>query len=191
MVERRHEADFRRQQHAIAKHIARHVAHADDGERLSLDVLTHFAEMALDRFPGAARGDAHLLVVIPGRAARGERVAQPMALFKADGVGGVGEGGRALVGGNHEIGVFPIPDDRTRRMHDLAFNDVICHAEQRGDELLVGVAAAFEPGVAIRAVGELFGIEAAFRADRYDDGVLHLLGLDEAEDFGAVVRRAV
>ena len=38
MVERRHQPDVLGQQHAIAEHIARHVAHADDGEILVLDV---------------------------------------------------------------------------------------------------------------------------------------------------------
>ena len=48
---------------------------------LALDVDAHFAEVALDAFPGAARGDAHLLVVVAGRAARGERVAEPEAVL--------------------------------------------------------------------------------------------------------------
>ena len=38
------------------------------------------AEMALDRFPRAARGDAHLLVVVAGGAAGGEGVAEPEAM---------------------------------------------------------------------------------------------------------------
>jgi hypothetical protein len=35
--------------------------------------------------------------------------------------------------------------------------------------------------------GKLLGIEAALRADRHDDGVLHLLRLDEAQHFGAEI----
>ena len=69
----------RRQQHAIAEHVAGHVADADNGESLVLDVAAQLAEMALDRFPGAARGDAHLLVVIAMAAAGGESIAQPEA----------------------------------------------------------------------------------------------------------------
>ena len=53
-----------RQQHAVAEHVARHVADADHGERLGLDVDAHLAEVALDRLPGAAGGDAHRLVVV-------------------------------------------------------------------------------------------------------------------------------
>ena len=68
-------------QHAVAEHVARHVADADRGERRPGDVDVHLAEMALHRFPGAARGDAHALVVVAGRAARGEGVAQPEAVL--------------------------------------------------------------------------------------------------------------
>ena len=146
--------------------------------------------MALDRFPGAAGSDAHLLVVIPRRPAGGEGIAEPVALLEADCVGGVGEGGRALVGGDDEIGIFAVPDDGFRRGHELALHQIVGEAEQRGDELLVGVAAAFEP-VRIVPGRELFRIEAAFGADRDDDRVLHLLRLHEAEHFGAVIRRAV
>ena len=66
VVEGGNETDLGRKEHAIAEDIARHVADADDGEGLFLDVLAHLAEVALDCFPGAAGGDAHLLVVISG-----------------------------------------------------------------------------------------------------------------------------
>ena len=56
-----------------------------------LHVVAELAEVALDRLPGAARGDAHLLVVVAARAARGERVAQPEAVLARDAVGDVGE----------------------------------------------------------------------------------------------------
>ena len=64
MVEGRHQLDRRREQHAVAEDVARHVADAGDGEGGGLDVDVDLAEMALDRLPGAARGDAHLLVVV-------------------------------------------------------------------------------------------------------------------------------
>jgi hypothetical protein len=44
---------------------------------LRLGVHAHFAEMALDAFPGAACGDRHFFVVVTGRAAGGERIAEP------------------------------------------------------------------------------------------------------------------
>jgi len=37
--------------------------------------------MPFDAFPRAAGGDRHFLVVIAGRAARGERIAQPECVF--------------------------------------------------------------------------------------------------------------
>ncbi len=50
--------------HAVAEHVARHVADARDRDRLGLVVDVDLAEVALDRLPGAAGGDAHLLVVV-------------------------------------------------------------------------------------------------------------------------------
>ena len=71
MVEGGDEPGLARQQHAVAEHVARHVAAAGGRERLLLDVpglvaLAHLAEMPLHRLPGAARGDAHGLVVVAG-----------------------------------------------------------------------------------------------------------------------------
>ena len=40
-----------------------------------------FAEVPLDRFPRAARGDPHLLVVVADGTARGKRIIQPEAVF--------------------------------------------------------------------------------------------------------------
>ena len=76
------------------------------------------AEMALDRFPGAARGDAHLLVVVAGRAAGGEGVAEPEAVGVGDVVGDVGEGRGALVGGDHEIGIVAVVAHDVGGRHD-------------------------------------------------------------------------
>ena len=77
-----------------------------------VDVDVHFAEVALDRLPGAARGDAHHLVVVAGRAAGGEGVAQPELVLDRNAVGDVGEGRGALVGGDDEIGiVIVVPHD--------------------------------------------------------------------------------
>ena len=74
-----------------------------DREILVLDVEADFAEMPLHALPGAARGDGHFLVVVAGRAAGGERIAQPEAVFLGDGVGDVGKRRGALVRGDHEV----------------------------------------------------------------------------------------
>ena len=105
-------------QHAVAEHVARHVADADHGERLRRDVDIHLAEMALHRYPGAPRGDPHLLVVIAGRAAGGEGIVEPEVVVARDFVGDIGEGRGALVGGDHEIRVVAIvPHHVDRRDH--------------------------------------------------------------------------
>ena len=85
---------------------------------LALDIAPELAEMALDQLPGAARGDAHLLVVVAGRAARGKGVAEPEPVFLGDRVGDVGEGRGALVGGDDEIGIVAVMPDDMRRRHD-------------------------------------------------------------------------
>ncbi len=104
-------------QQAVAEHVARHVADADHRERRRGEVDIHLAEMALDRFPGAARGDADLLVVVSGRAAGGEGVAEPVIVGDGDVVGDVGERRRALVGGDDQIGIVAL------FAHDVARRD--------------------------------------------------------------------
>ncbi len=115
VVEGAEEADVARLQHAVAEHVARHVADADNGEVLALDVAAEFAEVALDQLPGAARGDAHRLVVVAFRSARGESVAEPEAGFLGDAVSDVGEGCGALVGGDDEVWVVLVVADDGRR----------------------------------------------------------------------------
>ena len=64
------------QQHAVAEHVARHVADPDHRDDVGLGVDPELAEVALDRLPRALRGDAQRLVVVARRATRGERVAR-------------------------------------------------------------------------------------------------------------------
>ena len=137
MVEGGEEPDLARQQHAVAEDVARHVADADDREGRRLDVDIHLAEMALDRFPGAARGDAHLLVVVAGRAAGREGIVEPEAVLGGNGVGDVGEGRGALVGGDDEIGIVAVAPHRIRRRHDFVALEIVGEVEQARDEALV------------------------------------------------------
>ena len=171
-----------RQQHAVAEHVARHVADADAGEVLGLDVGAELAEMALHRFPGAAGGDAHLLVVVAGRAAGGEGVVQPEAVIRRHAVGDVGEGGGALVGRDHEIGIVLVmadhvaPDGMTSPP-TMVVGDV----EQAAHQGLVAFDAfGLDRLAAGRAGRRALQHEAALRADRHDDGVLHHLRLHQA-----------
>ncbi len=100
MVERGDEPDVFAEQHPVAEHVATHVADADDGEVTGLGVDTELGEVAFDALPRAARGDAHLLVVVSGRTTRGERVVEPETMFARNLVGEVGERRGALVGGD-------------------------------------------------------------------------------------------
>ena len=187
VVERAEQADVFGQQHAVAEHVARHVADADAGEVGGLAVDAHLAEMALDRFPGAARGDAHALVVVALRAAAREGVAQPMAVVDGDAVGDVRERRRALVGGDHEIGVVAVvPHDPVGR-HDGAGDEIVGQVEHAGDHHLVARNAFRQLRLAAARERRSFDDEAALRADRHDDRVLDLLGLHEAEDLGTEI----
>ena len=179
-----------REQHAVAEDVAAHVADADGGEGVVfLDVFAEQAEVALHRFPRAARGDADAFVVVACRAAGGEGVAEPEVVFGGDAVGDVGEFGGAFVGGDDEIGVVFVVADGVGGRDDFAIDEVVGEVKQATDEGAVAVFARLQIGVAVG--GRVFDDEAAFGADRDDDGVFHHLRLDKAEDFGAEVAVAV
>ncbi len=142
VIEGGEQSEVSRHQHAVAEHVARHVADADDGDLAALDVAPELAEMALDEFPGAAGGDAHLLVVVAGRPARGKSVAEPEPVFFGDRVGKIGEGGSALVGRNHQVGIVVVVPDDVRRRNDAMSSrpfrdDVVGEVEQAADQRLV------------------------------------------------------
>ena len=187
MVERRHQADVPGQQHAVAEHVAGHVADAHAAEVLRLRVVPQRAEVALDRLPGAARGDAHALVVVADRAPRCERIVQPEAVVARDAVGGIGEGGRALVGGDDQVGVVLVVAHHVARRHDLAFDDVVGDVEHAADEQPVAGHALGEQRIAVAAHRRALDDEAALGADRHDHRVLHHLRLDQAQHLGAEI----
>ncbi len=144
--------------------------------------------MALDRLPGAARGDAHFLVVVTGRTTAGESVVQPEAVGLAHAVGDVGEGRRALVGGHDQIGVVAFPGHDVGRTHRGAFaDDVVGDVQHAGQEGLIGADGFGLHFLARAADRQLLGIEAALGADRHDDRVLDLLGLHQTQNLGAEV----
>ncbi len=183
VVEGGDQTDVLTEQHAVAEHVTGHVADADDREVLGLRVHAHVAEVPLHGLPGAARGDAHALVVVAGAAAGGEGVAEPEVVLVRNLVGDVGERRGALVGRDHQVGVVPVVPDHVLRRHDLAGHHVVRDVEQRRDERLVAGDALGQPCVPVHArVRQLLGDEAALGADRHDDGVLHHLRLDQAED---------
>ncbi len=187
VVEGGQQPDVGRQQHAVAEHVAAHVADTDDAEVLGLRVVAEAAEVALHALPGAARGDGHLLVVVADRAARGEGVAEPEAVFGGDGVGVVGEGGGALVGGHHQVGVVAVVTHHIHRRGDLAADQVVGHVEQAAQVGLVAGHALLHQRLTVAGRRWALQDEAALGADRHDDHVLHLLGLDQAQHLGAKV----
>ncbi|NCL74427.1 hypothetical protein AIIKEEIJ_01872 [Rhodococcus sp. YH1] len=194
MVERGHQPDVGAQQHAVAEHVAAHVADAGDREVLALRVDAQFAEVSLDALPRAARGDAHRLVVVAGRSAGGEGVAEPEPVLAGDLVGEVGEGGGALVRGDHEVRVVPVAADHPRWRHGHAAGavEVVGDVEQARDEPPVAglPLRAHRLPVGGRVPGRRDGAldhEAPLGTDGDDDGVLHGLGLGEPEDLGAEV----
>ena len=191
MVEGGDELDRLRQQHAVAEHVARHVADAGDGHRLRLDVDVHLAEMALHRLPGAAGGDAHLLVVVALAAAGREGVAEPEACLQRQPVGDVRERRRALVRRDHEIGIVAVVPDGVGRRHHAVAVDGLGQLQHGADEDLVALDALGEPGLAVGGGRQLLRDEPALGADRDDDRVLDLLRLDQPEHLGAEILRPV
>ncbi len=180
VIESGEELHVTRQQEAVAEDVARHVADAGDREVLVLDVAAHLVEVALHRLPGAARRDAHLLVVVAGRPARGEPVAEPEAVLGRDLVGEIGEGRGALVGGHHQIRIVVVVTHHVGRRHHRRAHDVVGEIEQAADEGAVALDHLGLPGVAIVAGRQPLGDEAALGAHRHDHRVLHHLRLHQA-----------
>src|SRR5207248_8368867 len=87
VIERTDQADLTRKKHAVSEYIARHVADADDGERHGLHIDTQAPEMGPYRFPRTSGRDAHALVVVAGRTAGCEGVAEPDTACRCQRVG--------------------------------------------------------------------------------------------------------
>ena len=180
-----------REQHPVAEHVAGHVAHAHRGEVVRVRVEPERREVPLHRLPGAARGDAHLLVVVALGAAGGERVAEPEAVPARDLVGRVGERRGALVRRDHQVRVVAVPADHAGRRHHPVAVDVVGHVEHARDERLVAGQHLGLVRLAVGRVGQALAHEAALGAGRDDDRVLDLLRLDQAEHLGAEVLEPV
>ncbi len=188
VIEGADQADVLGQQHAVAEHVAGHIADADHGEVLLLAVTAQCTEVALDRLPRTTRGDAHALVVVADRTTRGERVVQPETVRTGNAVGGIGERGGALVGSDDQVRIVHVMTHHALRRHDLVVDDVVGDVEQAVDEALVAGHALGEPCIAVhRRIRQLLGEEAALGADRHDHGVLDHLCLDQTQHLGAEV----
>ncbi len=191
MIERDQQADMTRQQHAVAEHVARHVADTDAGEVLRLAVTAHGAEVALDRLPCALGGNAHALVVVTVGATRRERVAQPETVLDRDRIGDIGERGRALVGCHHQVRIIRVVAHHVVRSHDLAFHQIVGDVEQAADEHAVAGDALGQLRVAVTIHRRTLDEETALGTHRHDDGVLHHLRLHQAQHLGTEVFAAI
>src|SRR6202030_3266184 len=58
VIEGGEQSEVPRHQHAVAEHVAGHVADADHGDFAAFNIAPELAEMALDELPGSARGNA-------------------------------------------------------------------------------------------------------------------------------------
>ena len=161
VVERCQQLNVLGQQHAVPEHVARHIADANAGKILRLDIDAHFTEVPLDGFPGTACGDAHLLVVIPLAAARCESISQPVSVFNGNGVGKIGKCRRSLVGGNHQIRVVVIKNYDAFGVRDLRAGNVVRNVEQTGQENLVARNAFGQERIATAFRGRLFADKPA------------------------------
>ena len=186
VVKRCHQPNLFRQQHAIAEDIASHVANTGHSKGLLLDVLALFTEVPLHTFPGAAGGDAHLLVVVACRAARGKGITQPKTVFVRQTVSDIRESRGPLVGSHDQIGVVLVVAHHPRGRHDRLPFPVIGDIQQATDELLVAGDPLFLPGITVRRV-PLLDHETALGTHRHNDGILDHLGFDQAQHFSAKI----
>ncbi len=186
VVERGHQLDLFGQQHAVAEHIAAHIADAHHGKGRCLDILARFPEVPLNALPGTAGGNTHLLVVVAGTAAGGKGIAQPEAVFIGQAIGDIRKGRGALVSGHHQIRVIAIMTDHGGRRHHLIPDPVIGDIQQAANKFLVAGDAQLLPGLPVRRVASLEH-KAALGTHRHDNGVLHHLRLHQAQHLGSEI----
>ena len=143
--------------------------------------------MALDGLPGAARRDAHFLVVVANRATRGKRVAKPETIVGRDAVGNVGKAGRPLVRRDHQIGVVGVVAHHLGRWHNGALDQVVSQIKQAAKKELVAGHALGQRGFTIAGQGRILQHKASFGTHRDDDRILDVLGLHQTQNFGAEI----
>ena len=92
------------------------------------------AEMPLDRFPGAARRDPHLLVVVADGAAGREGIAEPEPVLVRDRIGDVGKGRGPLVGGDDQIRIVALVAHHIGGRDQAGVAEIVGDVEQRRHE---------------------------------------------------------
>jgi hypothetical protein len=185
MVEGGNELEVVRLQKTVAENVTRHVADSDHRDRrAAMRVPPHLTQMALGRFPRAARRDAERLVVVPVHPARCERIAEPETSTLRYAIGNVRKRGCALVGCYHKVRIVAVEHFHALGMHHVAADEIVGQLEHRVDQGLVR-----EDDLLMRrlAAASRLDDEAALAADRHDDRVLDRLRLHQLEDFGAEI----
>ena len=171
-----HQLNLVRQQHAVTEHIAGHVAYSHHAKQVALGIHIEVFEVAFNRLPGTAGGDAHFFVVVAVGTARGEGIAQPVAILDGNFVGDIREGRRAFIGSHDQIGIIFIVANNVFRRHHIATHQIVSNIQQRADKNLIAGDALFLHHIAAGVFRHALAHETAFGADRYDNRVLHLLG---------------
>jgi hypothetical protein len=77
------------------------------------------------------------------------------------------------------------------RRHRLTGDEVVGEIQERAQVVLIAGHAFLHGGLTVRRRWRLLQHEAAFAADRNDDGVLHHLRFHQTQHFGAKVLGAV
>ena len=127
-------------------------------------------------------------MVITDRSTARKRITKPEIAFQRDGVGGVGECRRALVGSHDEIGIVAVMDHHIIGMDDPVVHNVVGNRQQGPDEDFIGLCPFGKPCIAVNAhVGQSLGVEAAFCAGRHDNRVFNALRLHQAQNLSAEV----
>ena len=187
VIERGHHLKRFGEQHSVAEHIARHIAAANNTNRVFLNVNSAFGKVALHRNPRALGRNPHRLMIITNRATAREGIAKPEAAFKRDGVGHIGECRSALVSRDHEIGVFAVMDHNAVRMNNFALDDIIRDRKQSTNENAVTFGALGKPSLTVRRARQCLGVEAPLCPGWHDHSVLNPLRLHQSENFGAEI----
>jgi hypothetical protein len=125
VIESGQKLDVVREEHAISKYVARHVADPDHGKIGGLGIDPHFAEVPFDRFPGSAGGDPHFLVVVTDGTARGECIVQPEAVLLGDAVRDVRESRGPFVCGDHQVRIIAVVANGVFRVNNFARDQVV------------------------------------------------------------------
>ncbi len=147
--------------------------------------------MPLYRDPGTPGRDAHFLVVVTIASAGGEGIAHPETVFRGQTIGDVREGCRTLVSRHNQVMVVVVMTDHPFRRRNAGIHQIVGDIQQPPDKCLIGFDALGLESLPVRRIRQALGHKATFGADRHDNRILDLLGLDQPQNLGAVILKPV